>query len=89
MSTDLEMANVPGCLIWEIVKRNNAFRVKQFGNGNSRIEFSKEPNNLYNLNSFKYSGIVFYCNVDVFFNVYLIVSLTLRIGTDENCYNST
>ncbi|KMZ58977.1 60S ribosomal protein L28 [Zostera marina] len=51
------MANVPACLIWEIVKRNNAFRVKQFGNGNSRIEFSKEPNNLYNLNSFKYSGL--------------------------------
>ena len=52
-----EMATVPGQLIWEIVKKNNCFLVKQFGRGNASVEFSKEPNNLYNLNSFKHSGI--------------------------------
>ncbi|KAL5728867.1 Large ribosomal subunit protein eL28y [Ranunculus cassubicifolius] len=51
------MATVPGSLVWEIVKKNNAFLVKEFGNGNQMVQFSKEPNNLYNLNSFKYSGL--------------------------------
>ncbi|ESR64618.1 hypothetical protein WN944_001056 [Citrus x changshan-huyou] len=51
------MATVPGQLIWEIVKKNNCFLVKQFGRGNASVEFSKEPNNLYNLNSFKHSGL--------------------------------
>ncbi|OIW11862.1 hypothetical protein TanjilG_31612 [Lupinus angustifolius] len=51
------MATVPGQLVWEIVKRNNSFLVKQFGRGSQSIEFSKEPNNLYNLNSYKYSGL--------------------------------
>ena len=50
------MTTVPGQLIWEIVKRNNCFLVKEFGNGNAGVQFSKEPNNLYNLNSYKYSG---------------------------------
>ncbi|XP_065850913.1 large ribosomal subunit protein eL28y [Euphorbia lathyris] len=51
------MATVPGQLIWEIVKRNNSFLVKEFGRGNAGVQFSKESNNLYNLNSFKYSGL--------------------------------
>ncbi|KAK1267109.1 60S ribosomal protein L28-2 [Acorus gramineus] len=51
------MATVPGPLIWEIVKKNNAFLVKEFGNGNQKVQFSKESNNLYNLNSFKHSGL--------------------------------
>ncbi|XP_047342200.1 60S ribosomal protein L28-2-like [Impatiens glandulifera] len=51
------MATVPGPLIWEIVKRNNSFLVKEFGNGSAGIQFSKESNNLYNLNSYKYSGL--------------------------------
>ncbi|RZC90170.1 hypothetical protein C5167_044800, partial [Papaver somniferum] len=38
-----------------IVKRNNTFLVKEFGNGNQMVQFSKEPNNLYNVNSFKHS----------------------------------
>lgn len=50
------MATVPGQLIWEIVKKNNCFLVKQFGRGNAGVQFSKESNNLYNLNSFKHSG---------------------------------
>ncbi|KAH7572186.1 hypothetical protein ACOSP7_015231 [Xanthoceras sorbifolium] len=51
------MAAVPGQLIWEIVKKNNCFLVKQFGRGNAKVQFSKESNNLYNLNSFKHSGL--------------------------------
>ncbi|KAI3839147.1 hypothetical protein MKX03_032777 [Papaver bracteatum] len=51
------MTTVPGSLIWEIIKRNNAFLVKEFGNGNQMVQFSKEPNNLYNVNSFKHSGL--------------------------------
>uniref|UniRef100_A0A251T854 Putative 60S ribosomal protein L28e n=1 Tax=Helianthus annuus TaxID=4232 RepID=A0A251T854_HELAN len=52
-----EMTTVPGQLIWEIVKKNNSFLVKEFGNGNQSVQFSKEPNNLYNLNSYKHSGL--------------------------------
>nr|XP_043617259.1 60S ribosomal protein L28-2-like [Erigeron canadensis] len=51
------MATVPGQLIWEIVKRNNCFLVKEFGNNTQSVQFSKEPNNLYNLNSYKHSGL--------------------------------
>ncbi|KAG9131148.1 hypothetical protein Leryth_020140 [Lithospermum erythrorhizon] len=51
------MATVPGQLIWEIVKKNNSFYVKQFGNGTPKTVFSKEPNNLLNLHSYKHSGL--------------------------------
>ncbi|XP_027341867.1 60S ribosomal protein L28-2-like [Abrus precatorius] len=51
------MATVPGQLIWEIVKKNNSFLVKEFGRGTQSVQFSREPNNLYNLNSFKFSGL--------------------------------
>ncbi|KAK8546886.1 hypothetical protein V6N13_093925 [Hibiscus sabdariffa] len=52
-----QMATVPGQLIWEVVKKNNCFLVKQFGRGTAGVRFSKEPNNLYNLNSYKHSGL--------------------------------
>ncbi|GAY38615.1 hypothetical protein CUMW_038000, partial [Citrus unshiu] len=42
-----------GQLIWEIVKKNNCFLVKEFGRGSASVQFSKETNNLYNLNTFK------------------------------------
>ncbi|XP_078148737.1 large ribosomal subunit protein eL28z-like [Carex rostrata] len=48
---------VPGQLVWEIVRNNNCFLIKQFGRGNSKVQFSKEPNNLYNIHSYKYSGL--------------------------------
>ncbi|KAJ6416035.1 hypothetical protein OIU84_004766 [Salix udensis] len=51
------MATVPGQLIWEMVKKNNCFLVKQFGRGTASLRFSKESNNLYNLNSYKHSGL--------------------------------
>ncbi|CAO1947783.1 unnamed protein product [Urochloa humidicola] len=43
------MTTVPDSLVWEIVRKNNSFLVKQFGNGNAKVQFSKEPNNLYNV----------------------------------------
>ncbi|KAF3943003.1 hypothetical protein CMV_030401 [Castanea mollissima] len=51
------MATVPGQLIWEMVKKNNCFLVKEFGRGKAGVQFSKEPNNLFNLNSYKFSGL--------------------------------
>jgi large subunit ribosomal protein L28e len=39
-------------LVWQIVKNNNAYLVKKSG-----VQFSSEPGNLMNVNSFKYSGI--------------------------------
>ncbi|EAY88056.1 hypothetical protein OsI_09485 [Oryza sativa Indica Group] len=51
------MATVPEPLIWEIVKKNNCFLVKQFGNSNAKVQFTKEPNNLYNVHSYKHSGL--------------------------------
>ncbi|CAM8987901.1 unnamed protein product [Rhodiola kirilowii] len=51
------MTTVPGPLIWEIVKRNNSFLVEKFANGNASVRFSKESNNLYNLNYYKHSGL--------------------------------
>ncbi|XP_071903120.1 large ribosomal subunit protein eL28z-like [Coffea arabica] len=51
------MATVPGQLIWEIVKKNNSFLVKEFGNGTASVKFTKEPNNLCNLHSYKHSGL--------------------------------
>ncbi|GAB2269298.1 60S ribosomal protein L28-2 [Dionaea muscipula] len=51
------MATLPGALIWEIVKKNNSFMVKQFGNGTAKVQFSKESNNLFNSHSYKYSGL--------------------------------
>ncbi|KAK8936561.1 60S ribosomal protein L28-1 [Platanthera zijinensis] len=52
------MATIPDVLIWEIVSKNNAFLVKQFGKGNSKMDFSKEKNNLFNVHLFKYFGFI-------------------------------
>ena len=54
----VEMAGVSPDLLWQLVKKNNKFLVKRNGNGSASMQFSSEPNNLYNLNSFKYSGIL-------------------------------
>ncbi|KAG1443899.1 hypothetical protein G6F46_007036 [Rhizopus delemar] len=42
-------------LVWAIVKNNNSFLVKR-----QNVQFSSEPSNLLNLNSFKYSGLANY-----------------------------
>lgn len=67
------MATVPGQLIWEMVKKNNCFLVKEFGRGNAGVQFSKEPNNLFNLNSFKYSGKSLLLSFFLSFNVYVSI----------------
>lgn len=77
-ATEEKMATVPGQLIWEIVKKNNSFLVKEFGNNTQSVQFSRESNNLYNLNSFKYSGmspffllLKFWWGFWIFYNGYL------------------
>ncbi|EIE85314.1 hypothetical protein G6F57_008827 [Rhizopus arrhizus] len=47
-------------LVWSIVKNNNSFLVKR-----QNVQFSSEPSNLLNLNSFKYSGIANYKNAAI------------------------
>ncbi|KAI9317731.1 ribosomal protein L28e [Dichotomocladium elegans] len=47
-------------LVWSLVKNNNAFLVKR-----SNVQFSSEPGNLTNLNSFKYSGLANAKTVDI------------------------
>ncbi|KAI9317773.1 ribosomal L28e/Mak16 [Dichotomocladium elegans] len=47
-------------LVWALVKNNNAFLVKR-----SNGQFSSEPGNLTNLNSFKYSGLANAKTVDI------------------------
>lgn len=45
-------------LVWQLIKNNNAFLVKrERSNRSGAVQFSKEPANLLNVNSFKYSGI--------------------------------
>ncbi|RUS20776.1 ribosomal protein L28e [Endogone sp. FLAS-F59071] len=39
-------------LVWSLVKDNNAYLVKRPG-----VQFSSEPGNLTNLNTYKYSGL--------------------------------
>lgn len=42
-------------LVWAIIKNNNSFLVKR-----QNVQFSSEPANLKNVNSFKYSGLANY-----------------------------
>ncbi|KAE8718631.1 60S ribosomal protein L28-1 [Hibiscus syriacus] len=51
------MTTVSGQLIWDVMKKNNCFLVKQFRRGTAGVRFSKEPNNLHNLNSYKHAGL--------------------------------
>ena len=68
------MATVPGQLIWEMVKKNNCFLVKEFGRGNAGVQFSKEPNNLFNLNSYKYSGkSLLFLSITMYVNFYYLL----------------
>ncbi|KAJ3290896.1 60S ribosomal protein L28 [Borealophlyctis nickersoniae] len=51
MSTDL---------VWLLTRNNSSFLVKRNG-----VQFSREPGNLLNINSLKYSGVAPHKNVDV------------------------
>ena len=45
-------------LIWHLIRDNNSFLVKRGRTARSgAVQFSSEPGNLMNVNSFKYSGI--------------------------------
>ncbi|KAI8377031.1 ribosomal protein L28e [Choanephora cucurbitarum] len=47
-------------LVWAIIRNNNSFLVKRPG-----VQFSSEPSNLTNVNSFKYSGLANYKSVAI------------------------
>jgi large subunit ribosomal protein L28e len=53
-------------LVWHLIRDNNSFLVKR---GNTRrdgsVQFSKEPGNLLNVNTFKYSGIANQRTIDL------------------------
>ncbi|CAG9782195.1 unnamed protein product [Diatraea saccharalis] len=49
-------------LNWMIIRNNNAFLVKK---RNIKKPFSKEPNNVTNLNSFRYNGLIHKKSVSV------------------------
>ncbi|KAM2039589.1 hypothetical protein ACFX1X_013342 [Malus domestica] len=51
------MATVLEQLIWEIMKKNNSFLVKEFGRSHDGVRKTKKPNNLLNLHSYKHSGL--------------------------------
>ncbi|GBG83279.1 hypothetical protein CBR_g36894 [Chara braunii] len=44
-------------LMWLLLKQSNRFVIKQNGNCSASIQFSREPNNLFNVNTHKYSGL--------------------------------
>ncbi|CAO3616916.1 unnamed protein product [Mucor hiemalis] len=60
-------------LVWAIIKNNNSFLVKR-----QNVQFSAEPANLMNVNSFKYSGLANYKTVSVLANKARGVRVTLR-----------
>lgn len=51
----LKMADA---LVWQLIRENNSFLVKRERTARrGAVQFSKEPGNLLNVNSSKYSGI--------------------------------
>jgi len=44
-------------LQWMLLKNNTSFLVKRKGAGVSKVQFTTEPNNVMNVNSFKFSGL--------------------------------
>lgn len=53
-------------LIWHLIRDNNSFLIKR---GNTKrdgsVQFSSEPGNLLNVNTFKYSGLANSKTVDL------------------------
>ena len=56
-------------LVWAIIKNNNSFLVKR-----QNVQFSSEPANLKNVNSFKYSGLANY-KVNKLFFIYCRIEI--------------
>lgn len=51
------MSGVSQDLLWLLVKKHNKFLFKQGGGTTRQVQFTSEPNNLMNKNTFKYSGL--------------------------------
>ncbi len=65
-------------LVWELVKNNNSFLVKrERTNRVGAVAFSREPGNLLNVNSAKYSGLANDKAVDISAN--LVISKKVSI----------
>ncbi|KAG6473937.1 60S ribosomal protein L28-1-like [Zingiber officinale] len=88
------MATIPEPLIWEIVKKNNSFLVKQYGSGTNKVVFSREPNNLCNLHSYKHSGLANKKTVTILpgekdLNVVLATTKTKKQNKPASLHNRT
>jgi large subunit ribosomal protein L28e len=54
----VENKNMSSALIWHLIRDNNSFVVKrERTNRSGAVQFSSEPGNLLNVNTYKYSGI--------------------------------
>ena len=85
------MAGVSPDLLWQLVKKNNKFLVKRNGNCSSSVQFSSEPNNLYSLNTFKYSGLANKKTVSITpgsdLSVYIATSKTKKTSMPKDSVN--
>lgn len=79
---------VSDALIWSIVKNNNAFLHKS-GNVAARthsVQFSCEPGNLLNVNSFKYSGLANSKAIDISANKDKRIFISLKVDLLKAIY---
>jgi large subunit ribosomal protein L28e len=51
------MSTVSQDLLWLLIKKQNRFLYKQGGGTTRQVQFSSEPNNLLNKNTYKFSGL--------------------------------
>ena len=53
-------------LVWHLIRDNNSFLVRRGRTGrDGEVQFSKEPGNVLNVNTFKYSGIANNKTIDI------------------------
>ena len=53
-------------LVWHLIRDNNSFLVKRERTSRrGAVQFSSEPGNLLNVNSFKYSGVANNATIDI------------------------
>jgi len=53
-------------LVWHLIRDNNSFLVKRNRTSrNGAVQFSSEPGNILNVNTFKYSGIANTRTIDI------------------------
>lgn len=67
-------------LIWQLVKNNNAFLVKRGRTTRAgAVQFSSEPGNLLNVNSYKYSGLATESSVGISADLELTVKVSVSL----------